>query len=201
MNKLSWNNQKLKYSFILVANILTYFVSSNVLASEINNIKTQEHLVFNSIRLGVKIPDLPSLGEPDIYLPEIEENLRLVIKLGERKVYVYQGEEEIINYPIAIGKQGWETPKGDFEVIQMLKNPSWEHPWNGTIIPPGPENPLGDRWIGFWTDGVNFIGFHGTPAEQLVGQAVSHGCIRMLNDDVRNLFTKVAVGTPVTVID
>lgn len=126
-------------------------------------------------------------------------NRRLVIRLNQRRVYVYEGETTLVSYPIAIGREGWETPKGEFQVFQMIKDPSWQHPWNGSIVPPGPDNPLGRRWIGFWTDGVNAIGFHGTPNESLVGQAVSHGCIRMKNADVQNLFTMVDNGTTVMV--
>jgi len=126
-------------------------------------------------------------------------NRRLVIRLDQRRVFVYEGEATLVSYPIAVGRQGWETPKGEFEVFQMIEDPSWQHPWNGSIVPPGPDNPLGRRWIGFWTDGVNAIGFHGTPNESLVGQAVSHGCIRMKNADVQNLFAMVANGTTVTV--
>lgn len=95
-----------------------------------------------------------------------------------------------------MGKEGWETPTGEFSIFQMLKDPEGEHPWNGTVIPAGPDNPLGDRWIGFWSDGTNVIGFHGTPAEELARQAVYHGCIRMKNNDVRALFGQVALGTP-----
>ncbi len=126
-------------------------------------------------------------------------NRRLVIRLSQRRVYVYEGETTLVSYPIAVGRQGWETPKGEFEVFQMIEDPSWQHPWNGSIVPPGPDNPLGRRWIGFWTDGVNAIGFHGTPNESLVGQAVSHGCIRMKNKDVANLYAMVGNGTTVTV--
>ncbi|MEM1367803.1 MAG: L,D-transpeptidase [Cyanobacteria bacterium P01_H01_bin.15] len=146
----------------------------------------------------LKSPDLPVL-EPQSYLPQ-PDTMRLVIRLSKRRVYLYRGDEEIVSYPIAVGKAGWETPEGEFEVIQMLKDPSWEHPWNGSIVPPGPSNPLGDRWIGFWTDGKDFIGFHGTPGEHLVGQAVSHGCIRMLNNDVRALYEQVEIGMPVAVV-
>ncbi|WP_448572469.1 L,D-transpeptidase, partial [Trichothermofontia sp.] len=67
------------------------------------------------------------------------------------------------------------------------------------VIPPGPDNPLGPRWIGFWTDGKNFIGFHGTPNESLIGQAVSHGCVRMRNQDIQALYAQVEMGTPVVV--
>ncbi|OKH22599.1 hypothetical protein NIES593_12465 [Hydrococcus rivularis NIES-593] len=124
---------------------------------------------------------------------------RLVLKLRERRVYLYQGDEIQESYPVAVGKKGWETPTGNFQVIQKVENPAWEHPWNGKIVPPGPDNPLGERWIGFWTDGKNFIGFHGTPAEHLIGRAVSHGCVRMRNRDIIALFALVQIGTPVIV--
>jgi lipoprotein-anchoring transpeptidase ErfK/SrfK len=119
--------------------------------------------------------------------------------LRERRVYLYQGDRLLESYPVAIGKKGWETPTGDYQVIRMVQDPAWEHPWNGDIVPPGPDNPLGERWIGFWTDGKNTIGFHGTPAENLIGQAVSHGCVRMRNRDIKALFEQVQLGTPVIV--
>lgn len=124
---------------------------------------------------------------------------RLVIKLAERRVYVYRDNQMQISYPIAVGKDGWETPVGSYKVMQMIKNPTWEHPWTGELVEPGPDNPLGTRWIGFWTDGKDVIGFHGTPNEDSVGQAASHGCIRMFDRDVQALFEKVSVGTPVVV--
>jgi L,D-transpeptidase ErfK/SrfK len=151
-------------------------------------------------------PQVPPLGAPSIYLPSEEiapeaivDNVRLVIKLRDRRVYVYQSDKVKTSYPIAVGKRGWETPVGTYKVMDMRRNPAWEHPWNGSVIPPGPDNPLGARWIAFWTDGRNFIGFHGTPNEKLVGQAVSHGCIRMRNNDILALYTQVKIGTPVVV--
>jgi lipoprotein-anchoring transpeptidase ErfK/SrfK len=124
---------------------------------------------------------------------------RLVLNLKQRLVYVYEGDKAIAKYPVAIGKKGWETPKGNFKVIQMVKNPIWQNPWNGKILPPGPNSPLGERWIGFWTDGKNTIGFHGTPGEHVMGQAVSHGCVRMRNKDIKSMFDLVGMGAPVTV--
>lgn len=125
--------------------------------------------------------------------------LYLVIRLSDRRVDIYQKEHLLTSYPIAVGRDGWETPTGRYQVIQKIQNPAWEHPFTGEIVPPGPDNPLGMRWIGFWTDGTNYIGFHGTPNEETVGQAASHGCIRMLNQDVLALFEKVSIGTPVIV--
>jgi lipoprotein-anchoring transpeptidase ErfK/SrfK len=151
-------------------------------------------------------PQLPPLGAPSLYLPSEEttpestvDNTYLVIKLSQRRVYVYQNDKLKVSYPIAVGKAGWETPMGTYKVLDMQRDPAWEHPWSGEVIPPGPDNPLGARWIGFWTDGRNFIGFHGTPNEHLVGQAVSHGCIRMRNKDILALYALVSMGTPVKV--
>ena len=153
---------------------------------------------FSSISTIPTPPELPPLGEPAKFLPD-PLTIRLVIKLQKRRVYVYEGDRLKTSYPIAVGKEGWETPTGEFSVIQMVENPLWEHPFTGEIIPPGPDNPLGNRWIGFWTDGTNIIGFHGTPNEETVGNAASHGCIRMFNQDVLALFSLVKIGTPVTV--
>lgn len=136
---------------------------------------------------------------PNSQVTPKELETRLVLKLRKRRVYVYQGKQLKTSFPVAVGKKGWETPTGSFKVLQMIPNPVWQHPWNGKVFPPGPKSPLGERWIGFWTDGKNFIGFHGTPGENLIGQAVSHGCVRMRNKDVKALFELVQMGTPVIV--
>ncbi len=152
------------------------------------------------------VPELPPLGEPSQYLPQepnapqnaIEE-VRLVLKLRERRVYVYRKNKVQASFPVAVGKGGWETPTGNFKITHMIKDPVWEHPWTGELVPAGPDNPLGSRWIGFWTDGKNVIGFHGTPNPESIGRAASHGCVRMFDKDAQALFEKVAVGTPVIV--
>ena len=144
--------------------------------------------------------DASFLLPPRPIFPDVQSTaLRLVLRLGDRRVYLYRGENVEVSYPVAVGKGGWETPTGEHEVMTMIENPSWENPFTGGVVPAGPDNPLGERWIGFWTDGRNFIGFHGTPNEGSVGRAASHGCVRMYNRDIRELFTLVAVGTPVTV--
>lgn len=146
-------------------------------------------------------PEPPPLQNPDLFLPVPNPvaDTHLVISLGDRRVYVYDQDQVKTSFPIAIGRGGWETPTGEFQVMQMIRDPRWEHPFTGVIVPAGGTNPLGSRWIGFWSDGTNTIGFHGTPNESSVGQAVSHGCVRMYNRDVQALFEMVAVGTPVTV--
>jgi lipoprotein-anchoring transpeptidase ErfK/SrfK len=121
------------------------------------------------------------------------------LKLKQRRVFVFKGDKQVASYPVAVGKKGWETPTGNFKIIQMVRNPTWQNPWTGKVIAAGPKNPIGERWIGFWTDGKNQIGFHGTPTVNSIGQAASHGCVRMLNKDVVAMFELVKVGTPVVV--
>lgn len=135
--------------------------------------------------------------EADSVLPETP--VRLVIRLSDRRVYVYRGDTEETSFPVAIGREGWDTPTGEFQVFSMLEDPGWTNPFTDEVIPPGPENPLGERWIAFWTDGTNQIGFHGTPNRDSVGEAASHGCIRLYNEDVKALYQLVSIGTTVTV--
>lgn len=144
-------------------------------------------------------PEPPPAAAPE---PELEQSLRLEIRLSSRKVTLYRGEQAVKSYPIAVGRPGWETPTGTFTVRQKFKNPAWIHPLKkGVLIPGGdPENPLGRYWIGFWTDGKNWIGFHGTPNPKSVGTPASHGCIRMYNKDIEELFKLVSLGTEVKVV-
>ena len=125
---------------------------------------------------------------------------KLVLNLKERRVYAYNEDKVLMSYPVAIGKKGWETPTGNFKVIQMVRDPVWQNPWNGKIVPSGPKGPIGERWIGFWSDGKNTIGFHGTPTVKSLGTAASHGCVRMRNEDVKVLFDVVQPGLPVVVV-
>ncbi|MEG3436120.1 L,D-transpeptidase [Pannus brasiliensis CCIBt3594] len=123
----------------------------------------------------------------------------LILKLKERKVYVYRDDKVLHKFTVAVGKKGWETPTGKFQVRELVRNPVWTNPWTGQTTPPGPNSALGERWIGFWTDGKNSIGFHGTPTVNSLGKAASHGCVRMRNSDVKVLFDLVQMGTPVIV--
>jgi L,D-transpeptidase ErfK/SrfK len=151
---------------------------------------------------SVTIPQLPPLGSADDFLPKLDPLAftHLVIRLSDRRVYVYDRDQVKTSFPVAIGRAGWETPTGSYHILQMLRNPAWQHPFTGEIMPPGVDNPLGSRWIGFWTDGTNFIGFHGTPNAESVGTPASHGCIRMYDRDVTKLFEMVKIGTRVEVV-
>lgn len=143
-------------------------------------------------------PNVPDLGEASKYLPG-QAQVHLLLKIGERRVYVYEGDQVVASYPVAVGKTGWETPTGEFKVFNLEIDPVFLSLWTGNKIGPGPDNPLGPRWIGFWTDGKTQVGFHGTNAPDSIGQAISHGCVRMHNKDVIALYEKVKLGTQVIV--
>ena len=140
----------------------------------------------------------------------------LVLDRRNRHLTVLENGQELRRFPVAVGRPGWETPVGRFEVIERVADPSWDHPATGETVPPGPANPLGSRWIGFHRDclgrsgfngrehlvveGCVSSGFHGTPNRDSVGQAVSHGCVRLFDEHVQDLFELVQLGTPVTVL-
>jgi len=124
---------------------------------------------------------------------------QLVIRLESRQLEYYEGDELIKQYDIAVGQTDWETPVGHFAILDLRDNPLWQHPITGEAIPTGPDNPLGSRWIGFAFDDGYHIGIHGTNQEELVGQAVSHGCVRMRDSEIQELFQKIAIGTPINV--
>ena len=151
-------------------------------------------------------PDAPQMrGATDTGL------VRLVLALGDRRLYVEEvdaatGARHIVeSYPVAVGRAGYETPIGSFRVREKIADPDfvqfdWANPSFVTgRIAPGRGNPLGARWIGFTTAYGWAIGFHGTPQPELLGRAVSHGCVRMRNRDVIRLYDLVSVGTPVVV--
>ena len=106
------------------------------------------------------------------------------------------------SYPIAVGMQGLETPSGLYDIQWKQTNPSWYVPnsaWAGSlagrVIPPGPDDPIKARWMGFW----NGAGIHGTEETWSLGSAASHGCIRMSIPDVIELYDLVPMNTPIYV--
>ncbi|WP_199247561.1 L,D-transpeptidase [[Phormidium] sp. ETS-05] len=133
--------------------------------------------------------------------PKIPEQLeRLEVSLSRRTVTLHLGLAQPKIYPVAIGKSGWETPTGNFQITQMVRNPVWINPLTDEVIPSGDlANPLGSYWIGFWTEGWIWYGFHGTNEPESIGKAITHGCLRMYNKDVEELFSQVSLGTVVTI--
>ncbi|NER45239.1 MAG: L,D-transpeptidase [Symploca sp. SIO1B1] len=163
-------------------------------------------LLPQALQVTKEVPQTPKIATASRITPILNKALagmgsQVVVDLSDAQVYLYGPERLLSSYPVAVGKAGWETPTGSFKVLNKQHNPVWKQPITGDLIPAGPDNPLGSRWISFWSDDKHQIGFHGTNNEQLVGQRVSHGCLRMRNTDIEKLYEQVRVGTPVTVQD
>ena len=126
---------------------------------------------------------------------------RLVVSLSQRKVRLIRHGRVIRTYPIAIGQPAYPTPTGEYEINDKQKDPVWyppDSPWAAELssIPAGPGNPLGTRWIG---TSAPAIGLHGTYADYSVGQAASHGCMRMHIKDVEALYDLVTIGMKISI--
>lgn len=106
-------------------------------------------------------------------------------------------------YGVAVGMAGLSTPAGRYSIQDKQVDPAWHVPnsaWAGSlagsVIPGGaPDNPLKARWMGL----VDGVGIHGTSEDWSIGSAASHGCIRMHVSDVKDLYQRVSVGTPVII--
>jgi L,D-transpeptidase catalytic domain len=184
----------------LLASLLLSLGMSQPIAAALPNSTDTIVSTGRSLRPIVIQPlDLPPLGTSASYLPELDMTIRLHLRLGERRVYVYQGDQVVASYAVAIGRSNTPTPLGEYAVFQMIENPVWQSPWTGEVGKPGADSALGLRWIGFVTVAGGVIGFHGTPTLNSIGQAASHGCVRMSNEDVVQLFDQVEIDTPVIV--
>lgn len=130
----------------------------------------------------------------------------LVLQHGAREVSLYRGGEATGSWPVAIGASSSPTPLGQFTIGAKRFEPTWVNPaqdrWGADMparMGPGPDNPLGARALN-WNDANGrdtLIRFHGTPNEASIGEATSNGCVRMFNEDVKELYDLVSTGTVV----
>jgi hypothetical protein len=124
----------------------------------------------------------------------------LVVKVRSHELLYYQGAALETTFRVATGQSAYPTPVGQWEIVDMRRDPWWTPPPNSKWaqgakpIPPGPGNPLGTRWMGL---SAPYVGIHGTPDAASLGYSESHGCIRMAIPDAEWLFDHVHVGTPV----
>lgn len=133
----------------------------------------------------------------------------IVVNIPQRHLFYFAGGKLVAHYPVAVGRGDWRTPEGGFRVAVKEENPTWNVPKSiqeemrregkpvQEKVPPGPDNPLGKYWIGLNRENV---GIHGTNNPDSIFRSTTHGCVRMHAKDVEELFSKVAVNTPVNVI-
>jgi lipoprotein-anchoring transpeptidase ErfK/SrfK len=128
----------------------------------------------------------------------------IVIRTSERRLYLFLGGGQAIRYPVGVGRAGMQWA-GTTTISGKYVSPAWsppesirrENPRLPEVIPGGsPHNPMG---VAAMTLAGTEYAIHGTNQPGLIGRFVSHGCIRMLNADITDLFDRVNVGTRVVV--
>jgi len=141
-------------------------------------------------------------------LPDAPRN-GIVLNVAEKRLYYFPSSGEVETYAISIGREGWNTPLGNFFITRKVKDPTWtppasiraEHAEKGDIlpavVPAGPDNPLGQYALRLSAEGYLI---HGTNKPWGLGMQVSHGCIRMYPEGIEALFPKVSEKTPVTIV-
>ena len=127
----------------------------------------------------------------------------IYISTAERRLYLVTGNGQAIAYGIGVGRDGFRW-SGTHRITAKKEWPSWTPPAQMLRRRPdlprhmvgGPDNPLGARAMYL---GSTLYRIHGSNEPETIGQAVSSGCFRMTNDDVKDLYSRVSVGTPVIV--
>ena len=117
---------------------------------------------------------------------------RIVVSITDRKLAVIEADRVVKIFPTAVGAPASPSPVGVYKIVTSIPEPTWYY--KGKIVGPGKTNPLGTRWLGLSIKGY---GIHGTNVPSSIGHNASHGCVRMRNKDVEELFGMVVVGDQV----
>ncbi len=107
----------------------------------------------------------------------------IVVSLEDRKLALVEDGKVKKIYTVAVGKPSTPSPVGTFTIERRVMNPTYSH--DGRVVPPGPGNPVGTRWMGL---SIHGYGIHGTNEPKSIGKAASHGCIRMAKADLEELY-------------
>jgi lipoprotein-anchoring transpeptidase ErfK/SrfK len=127
----------------------------------------------------------------------------IIIKTGKRQLLYVRGKNDIVTYPIAVGREGRKWT-GKTRISRKVRNPAWappphirkENPRLPALVKAGPNNPLG---VAVLVLGNGTYGIHGTNRPGTIGTNASYGCFRMYNADILALFKRVKIGTIVYV--
>ena len=139
---------------------------------------------------------------PALALRNLAGVYELVLNIPAKKLVLYNRGLAEKEYPVGVGKSLTPTPLGRFKIVRKIHNPAWVNPYRqSTVVPPSETNPIGKYWLGFAMNKKSQeYGFHATTDLSSVGQASTHGCIRMYPEDIKELFGLVKLGTFVHVI-
>jgi hypothetical protein len=162
-----------------------------------------EHEISLALRKHLRDPIALPFQQLAPTVTEQDLDAAIVIERGSNRLLFYKNLKLSRTFHVATGQAAYPTPIGNFEIVNMQRNPWWIPPQGSAWaegeqpVPPGPGNPLGTRWMGI---SAPYVGIHGTPDAASVGYSASHGCIRMLIPEAEWLFNHVDVGTPVFIV-
>lgn len=178
---------------------------------------SRDGLAVDRQKLRAMVQDAITDAQRSAFLVPVEQTKAKVTKVRLQKdhgtiltvdrntnvLLLFKNFKQAKRYAVAVGSQGHETPAGTYTINDKQVNPSWHVPesaWAGdlagTVVPPGPTNPIKARWMGFF----NGAGIHGTADRASIGSNASHGCVRMREEDVIELFDRVPLGTTIHVV-
>lgn len=206
--------------------------SGDTLVGEIIKVKADqsETLLDIARRNGFGYQDMKLVNpEVDTWMPDHGEEVTLpaqfilpvapmegiVLNVPEMRLYYYPPKvkdkpQEVITYPLGVGREGWNTPYMKTKIIEKKASPNWyppesirqEHEAAGDPLPKivkaGPDNPLGA--FAMRLGNPDYL-IHGTNKPYGIGMRVSHGCIRLYPEDIEALFSEVTLRTPVNIIN
>jgi lipoprotein-anchoring transpeptidase ErfK/SrfK len=141
--------------------------------------------------------------DPKVVQPKVGDSAFdtvIVVHINENRLYLYKDHKLARTFSVATGQTRWPTPTGVYHVTLKRYLPTWVNPhdeWSKNEperIGPGPSNPLGLRALNLSAPGIRI---HGTPSDYSIGYNASHGCIRMHNSDVLQLYPLVPTGATV----
>ncbi len=193
IKKLEELNKKIIFSAHIYPDSFTYTVAKGDTLSKIGKkfsmtpelIKIINNLTSDLIYPGKELKLIETTGD---------KKFKAIVKKSTNKLYLLWGEDIVKVYPVSTGNPDTSpTPEGTFKIVSRLIHPAWKG------IPYGaPENILGTRWLGF-NEPFNNYGIHGTTQPETIGQYVTNGCVRMLNNDVEELFNFLLEGTEIVI--
>jgi lipoprotein-anchoring transpeptidase ErfK/SrfK len=182
--------------------------------SDIRFIHAREGQRLAEAKAATAIQDALATGDSKVRLhlasvrpkvPDAELGHTIVVRLNENRLYLYDGFRVEKSYSVATAKPGFTTPDGLWTIWDKRVDPTWYNPaldtWGANlpaVIPGGPGNPMGPRAI--YIDAPGLIRIHGTSDDASIGRYASHGCIRLHNEDVIDLFDRIEVGEHVLVV-
>jgi lipoprotein-anchoring transpeptidase ErfK/SrfK len=146
------------------------------------------HLVLGSPAFA-QVHTQSSIAKPGKSLRSV------LVSIPDRQLAVIDNGVILRTFPVSVGAADSPSPTGIFQIVSRVARPVYSH--MGTVIAAGPDNPLGPRWMGLSVKGY---GIHGTNQPRSIGKAASHGCIRLSNRDIVELYNLLSVGDTVEIL-